>query len=196
MVILTCRVIRDRCKNEAEKFNFPIYLFNRIPMFIFNYFGSRNPFESSESGNIGHFKYIVPFMLINNISASLMAAFYSCGDQTYDVVLSLEEMFLKMWNIYRNPPQGFDLIDCFGNIFVFHLESRRPKKKIDGSTVVYRRTHSNREYFVPNCLMWRHIWRIRNEIRNNRYRIEDDYDMLLYREAVAGGIMLRGRRRV
>lgn len=186
-MLLHLSEIRNKCKRECAQFKYPLYLFNRIPMYIFAYFAIDNPLDDAPE-KLQQYNIIVTFMLINNITADFMLALYNCGNQPINVLLKLHEIFIKCWQIYRLFIND-DLFELFGDNFAIHLETRT-LRRIDMSIANY--SSRQKEYFVPNKPYWRKLRSIRQQIKNNTFRINDVYDLDDYREAKSNGLFKRG----
>lgn len=179
--------VRRRCRIEARRFGFSERLFDRIPIYIFRYFMSDDPMISTQP--FTQMDIMTVFMLINEIDAGLMMAFYNVGGQQVEMLFELHRIFSAMWRLYRSN-QPDDLLSVFGNFYSFHLESRT-LRRVDMSIVTY--AQQDRESFVPNAMNWRRWREVRQLIRANSFRVNDDYDLLEVREALRGGLLQRGR---
>lgn len=182
--------IRERCR-YARQFHYPEYLFNRMPTYVFQYFGSPNPLDSIP-GLFDQMDIMNIFMLINGISAELMMAFYAAGEQEVDTVIRIHEYFLRMYSLY-NESSVNDLIANFGSYFSYHLETRS-LRRIDMSVVNYNRHQRLSNNFVPNQVNWRRALEIRQLYRRGQYQIMDEYDLLEFRMAWFGGLRIRRGR--
>lgn len=174
--------VRRRCRIYAQRFGYDLRLFNRIPIYIFEYFRSDDPL-STNTPSFCQIELMSVFMIINNISSDLMMAFYAAGDQGLDVILRLHTFFFTMWRVYETSDPD-DLLGLFGTFFAYHLESRT-LRRIDMSIVSYNSGQRQQNNFVPN--------HIRNLIRRGVYRIENEYDLEEVRTALRGGLINRGR---
>lgn len=183
--------VRERCKEMALRFGYPLYLFNRIPIFIFHYFKSNNPLDHYQ-GSFSQLDYIIIFMLINSITADLMIAFYAAGDQIVDDIFKLHAIFINAWKLHKAASND-ELLSTFDDdIFAYHLQSRS-LRKIDHSIVKYE-SKSKYNYFVPNHPNWKRLRFVRQMIRKGEYRIYDDFDMLELKEAMKQGLLQTGRK--
>lgn len=183
--------VRRRCRIEARRFNFPEQLFSRIPTYFFRYFKSIDPLLDN-SEHFCQWHIMTVFMLINNIDAGLMMAFYNAGEQDIDTLFKIHSIFATMWRLYRRT-DAVDLVSVFGPYFSYHLESRT-LRRIDMSVVTTGR--DNREPFVPHQINWIRWREVRRLILSSAFRVNDDYDLLEVREAMQGGILhQRGRNR-
>lgn len=183
--------VRRRCQIEARRFHFSEQLFNRIPMYFFRYFKSINPLLDN-SEHFSQIHIITVFMIINNIEAILMMAFYNAGEQDFETQMKLHSIFATMWRLYRTT-NAVDRISVFGRYFSFHLQTRT-LRRIDMSVVTTGR--DNHEPFVPHQTNWIRWREVRRLILSREFRINDDYDLFEVREAMQGGILYqRGRNR-
>lgn len=180
--------VRERCRVEARRFHYPEHLFGRFPTYIFRYFMSVDPLHST--GSYSLINIITVFMLINNIDAGLMMAFFNAGDQGLDTLFQLHGIFSVYWRLYRSTPEN-ELISIFGDCFSFHCESRT-LRRVDMS--IANSEPQNHEHFVPDTSNWRRWREVRRLIRIGEFRVIDDYDLLEVREAMRGGMRGRGRR--
>lgn len=183
--------VKRRCRIYAQRFNYPLNLFDRFPMYVFRYFQSSDVIHpNSSSTSFTQLNIITVFMIINHASADLMMAFYSAGEQDVDTVFRLQSYFLAMWEFYRNEPES-ELFSIFGTYFAFHCESRT-LRRVDMSIVNYR-SNENTGPFIPNIHDWRRSRAVRHLIRTGQFRVEDDYDLLEVRNAYRDGLRLMGR---
>lgn len=183
--------VRDQCRIYARQFNFPEQLFNRIPMYIFQYFGTPNPLTVIR-GAYDSMDIITIFMIINKISAELMMAFYASADQELETTLMVHDHFQKMWQLHgQNNPR--DLCGIFGTLFSYHLETRT-LRRVDMSIVLHHQRHRSPTHFVPNQLNWQRAREVRTQYRNGQYRINDLYDLAELRMAWYGGLRIRRGR--
>lgn len=152
-------------------------------MYIYQHLASQRPLDvvpgSFDSMNIMNI-----FMLINGISADLMAAFYAAGGQAYQEVLRLHEYFIRMWRMYTEAVQG-DLIGMFGDYFAYHLETRT-LRRIDMSVVDHGRGTRHNTHFVPSRPDWRQAREVRRLYRAGEYQILNDDDLEEFRYAWGG----------
>lgn len=185
------REVRERCRVYAHQYGFPILLFNRIPMYFFQYFGSPDPL-TVVSGPFDQMDIINIFMIINGISANLMTAMYAGADQQLETVLRIHEYLLRMWSLYDSQP-AHELVSNFGDYFVFHLETRT-LRRIDMSIVDHNHQRTRLTNFVPNQVSWRRAREIRRLYRSGQYRIMDIYDLAEFRMAWYGGLRVRQGR--
>lgn len=100
--------IRERCRIYARQFHYPEYLFDRMPTYVFQYFGSPNPLDTIP-GSFDQMDTLNIFMIINGISADLMMAFYAAAEQEIETVIRIYEYFLRMYSLY-NESSSIDLI--------------------------------------------------------------------------------------
>lgn len=183
--------VRRRCRVYAERFNYPLNLFDRFPMYVFRYFHASDVIHpNASSSSLTQLNIITVFMIINHVSADLMMAFYSAGDQDLDTVLRLQSYFTAMWGFYRSEPEQ-ELFSIFGTFFAFHCETRT-LRRVDMSLVNYR-SSENTGPFIPNVYDWRRSRAVRHLIRTGQFRVEDDYDLLEVRNANRDGLRLVGR---
>lgn len=181
--------IRRRCRQYAIRFNYPDILFNTIPTYIFQYFCLINPLEVVP-GPFDPMDIMNIFMIINNISADLMMAFYAAGDQELDNVLRIHDYLLRMWQLY-NQARPEDLFGLFGTFFAYHMETRT-LRRIDMTIVNHNRGQRQPTHFVPNQVNWRRAREVRLLFRRGQYTIGDEFDLAEFRMAWYGG--LRNRR--
>lgn len=186
-------IVRDRCRRYAVQFGFPLYLFERIPSYIFYYFKSADPFGLNYAqSNITQLDIMIVFILINNISSNLIMAFYAAGDQNVETVFGLHTHFDIMWRLYRatDVNNANELFRYFGTFFAYHLESRT-LRRIDMSIVTYN--SNNRGHFLPDSSNWRHYRNIRQMILNGQFRVDNDYDIQEIQRIMRDGFLQRGR---
>lgn len=109
--------IRNRCRTYARKFNYPEVLFNRIPTYIFQYFGSNDPLDRVP-GSLDQMDIMNIFMIINGISADIMMAFYAAADQPLETVLRIHEYFCEygLCTINRDQPIELPISVRFSHI--------------------------------------------------------------------------------
>lgn len=187
----TIRQIRQNCEKIAVKFNFPIEIFKRIPMWFFGYLRSEDPLYIY-SNKFNQINMMTIFMLINEIPPELMMAFYNEGHQNVDIVFRLHEIFIKMRQKYDTIPID-DRIEYFGTNFTFHCATRT-LRRIDMSQVeLGSRTRKNNN-FIPNHGSWPFYRDIRHQIRNGTYSVTHELDIAFAFGAMADGLLPRGRK--
>lgn len=184
--------VREQCRAEAVRFGYPMVLFNRIPMHYFDYFRSEEPFAAVNVPIMTQMEIVTVFMLINNIDPAMLVEFYCAGGHDLNMLLRLMSFFNCMWRVYRATPES-NLLGRFGRFYALHLETRQ-LRYVDMSRhhSVNRARHVER--FVPNDPSWPRNRAVRERIRQGQFRVEDDYDLLLVREAMRDALFRRGRR--
>lgn len=180
--------VRRRCRTYARQFGYALHLFDRIPMYIFHYFRSTDPFNQV-STSFDQFDIITICMIINRINANLMTSFYAAGDQTFDILLRLNDFFNTMWRLYDAASHA-DLYGIFGTFFVYHLESRS-LHRIDMTVVNHYRGRRQQNDFVPSHPNWRRSRDVRMLIRSGQFQVLDDYDILEVQMAFREGLFRR-----
>lgn len=118
-----------------------------------------------------------------------MLAFYNAGGATLDTLLRLDNYFHHMSQLYRTV-SPIDLVATFGDFFAYHLATRTTRR-IDMSRVQTQPQCVER--FVPNVPNWERNRRIRQRIREGHYIVNDEYDLLIVREALSDGLLPAGR---
>lgn len=191
MPIANLALIRHGCRRYARQFNYPSQLFDRIPIYVFHYFASPSPMDFVQ-GSFDPMDIMNVFMIINQISADLMAAFYAAGGQDFQTVLRIHDYLLRMWDLYRNT-EPIDLHVVFGTNFSYHLASRS-LRRMDMSLVTHRSGHDARTHFVPNHPGWRRAREVRRLYRSGQYVIADCYDLAEFQMAWSGGYGIRRGR--
>lgn len=186
--MLTTRQTRERCRREAIRLRYPMWLFNRIPMHYFDYFRSADPFYSVNVPLMSQLEIITIFLLINNISLGVILAFFNAGGATIDTILRLATYFHHMRTIY-DQTSLLDRIGLFGDYFVYHLGTRSTRR-VDMSQPTVHPRRGNR--FVPNVPNWERNRIIRQQIRNGLHRVVDEYDLSVVRDALHDGLLATG----
>lgn len=183
--------VREKCKKEAMKFLFSIKMFNRFPIWVFEYFKSVDPL-SSHTSNFTQIEIITIFMLINKIDAGLMMAFYNAGGQDLETVFRLHEIFVRMWKSYRET-EKIHLTSVFGSFFTFHCETQT-LRRIDMS--IPNRPNNGRicNRFVPYAPNWQRDRNTREKIRSGRFKIKNADDLQRARDAMFDGLLKQGRK--
>lgn len=182
--------VRNQSRKEALKFAYSITLFDRFPLWVFEYFKSIDPF-SSHSSSFTQMEIITIFMFINNINVELMKAFYAAGGQDVDTLFRLENFFIQMWKIYRKTEDN-KLIDMFGDFFTFHCETKT-LRRVDLSFPNQPKNRKIGNRFVPYTSNWRRDRNTRAAIRNGEFKINNAYDMQNVEDALYDGLFKQGR---
>lgn len=182
--------VRRRCRYYAQRFDYPLHLFDRFPMHLFRYFRFTDALSQISPSSFSQLNIATVFMIINNISADLMMTFYSCGGQDVDTLLRLQTYFQTMWRFYQSEPSN-ELLSIFGTYFAFHCETRT-LRRIDMSVVSYR-SSENTGPFLPTLNDWRRSRAVRHLIRSGQFEVNDDYDLLEVQLAYQDGLRQVGR---
>lgn len=184
--------VRHKCRKEASRFSYSINLFDRFPIWVFEYFKSKDPL-ASHSNSFTQIEIITIFMLINNIDAGLMMAFYNAGGQDVDKLFRLHDIFLKMWKKYRDTPP-IQLTGVFGTFFTFHCETKS-LRRVD--MTIPQRLNNGRinNRFVPYSPHWERDRNTRAQIRNGKFKINNGDDLQRAKDAMFEGLLKQGRRR-
>lgn len=178
--------VRDRCRAIAHRYRYDEILFDRIPTFYFNYFRATDPLA------VVHL--VAVFMLINDISANLMMAFYSAGGHDPDMLDRLHQIFIRQWAAYRQRRGTPELFERFGHYYAYHMETKT-LRYIDMSPRPYsgpRQRHRDR--FVPDEHNWMQYREVRERLRAGNFVAQDDRDLDIIAAAERNGMYARGPR--
>lgn len=77
--------VRFECKEYIKKFNFPISLFNRIPMWVFNTICAKDPYCADTNNYYTKLDDIAVFMLVNSLEVAMVGQFFELGMQNFNL---------------------------------------------------------------------------------------------------------------
>lgn len=142
-------------------------MFDRIPMWVFRYLSASDPC-CDNSRKCTKLDIMCVFMIINNMSPTLMASFYKEGGQSYTNCIRLLNFFTKMKKLWQKTPIN-SLWTVFGNTFSYHLESKT-LRQVDKTYVNHGTKTGRNEPFIPDglhCKRQRMILTQDNKTRKN-----------------------------
>lgn len=169
---------RNKCREIATQYNISKNIFDRIPMYFFNYFiSSQNPLERSTSENFAQIDIIMVFMVINKFSPILIAKWYNAGGKDAYVVLDLFDHLTKVQKMFNDVElqKKYDLCTLFGYCYSFQLESKT-LRYIDNRIVVNKNISRKGILFDPNNSMWKANLKLWQKIKTSNYFLHNPLD--------------------
>lgn len=180
--------LRQRCRLHAEKFKYPLVMFDRIPMWFFRYLAAEDPLCQNVKAT--KLEIMTIFMIINEIEVNLMMAFYIEGGQCIDDCMQLL-IFFGIMKKLNDRTENYMKTSMLGHSFTYHCQSKS-LRRIDMSLVECASTNMSKEPFIPDSVNWRRERFIRKIIRSGQFNRMDEIELTQIKQSWQNGLRLRG----